>query len=160
MDVLRVGIAEYRLAEAPATLVARGLGSCLAILLYDEAAQRGALAHALLPVPREGHTSVKPATYVNLAIAEMVEKLAACGSPQGALVAKLVGGSQMFLSTHERLTPIGELNLSQAIEVLAQMQIPVVGQETGGNQGRSLEFDLASGSVAVMTVRSKEPKLL
>lgn len=160
MDKVRVGIAEYRLAEAPTVLVARGLGSCIAVMLHDASGQRGGLAHVLLPAPREGHTHVKPATYVTTAIEAMVRELEAAGSKRSELIAKLVGGSQMFAASHEQIEPIGTRNLAQALEVLAQFNIPIAAQETGGSHGRSLEFNLENGEVAVSTVRTAQPMLL
>jgi len=160
MGHVQVGIAQYRVAEAPATLVARGLGSCLAVMLYDEEGRRGGLAHVLLPAPRQGHMQTKPATYVTTAIAGMVRELEKAGSQRSELVAKLVGGSQMFSTAYDQTEPIGTHNLAEALEVLAEYMIPVVAQETGGNCGRSLEFNLASGSVTVSTLRAAQPKQL
>ena len=45
----RVGIAELRIARSPTVLKAFGLGSCLAIALYDPELRLGALVHSLLP---------------------------------------------------------------------------------------------------------------
>jgi len=160
MGHVQVGIAQYRVAEAPTTLVARGLGSCLAVMLYDEVGRRGGLAHVLLPAPRQGHMHTKSATYVTTAIAGMVRELEKAGSQRDDLVAKLVGGSQMFSAAYEQTEAVGTRNLAEALEVLAEYTIPVVAQETGGNCGRSLEFNLASGCVLISTVRAAEPKQL
>ena len=160
MDRHRVGIAEYRLAHAPDRLQAHGLGSCLAVILHDAGRQSGALAHVLLPEPGTGFVVDNPATYVESAVAVMLEALEEDGSHHADLVAKLVGGSQMFDPFSERVEGIGVRNVNRALEVLARVNIPLVGQETGGNQGRSLEYDPASGEVTVRTVRSEKPKVL
>jgi len=155
MKMLRVGIAEYRLAQAPDVLVAYGLGSCMAVTLYDPSRQCGGLAHALLPEPPR-HEAKRPATYVATAIAALVEALENNGSSRDALLAKLVGGSQMFEPFSASVASIGTRNLSKALEVLERMQIPVVAQDTGGDQGRSLEFCLDSGTVQIRKIREPE----
>jgi len=156
----RVGIAEYRLASAPAILAAHGLGSCVAVTLYDPVRKVGGLAHALLPAPVPEVSVAQPATYVVTAVLEMVEGLEGQGSSRADLVAKLVGGSRMFDNYNERIESVGERNLEKALEVLAGLGIPVRAQETGGNHGRSLEFDLNNGVVKVSKVRAPEPTLL
>ena len=160
MASIRVGIAELHLAQDPAVLVARGLGSCLAVMVYDSVRRCGGLAHVLLPEPHDDLAVDKPGTYVTTAVRELVDALEASGSQRGDLVAKLVGGSQMFEAFSERVEAVGVRNLTKALEILEQHQIPVVAQETGGSRGRSLEFDLASGKVIVNTVRAVQPTVL
>jgi len=41
MSEIVVGIGEVQVAIAPATLIARGLGSCVGVILYDPAARKG-----------------------------------------------------------------------------------------------------------------------
>ena len=45
---IRVSVADYAVA-ARGTITTIGLGSCVAIVLYDAAARVGGLAHVLLP---------------------------------------------------------------------------------------------------------------
>lgn len=160
MSAYRVGIAEYRLASAPEILAAHGLGSCVAVTLYDPVRKVGGLAHALLPAPVPEVSDAHPATYVATAVQEMVVGLEGEGSSRADLVAKLVGGSRMFDNYNARIVSVGERNLEKAFEVLAGLGIPVHGQETGGNCGRSLEFDLNNGEVKVRKVRAAEPTVL
>ncbi|PLY00823.1 MAG: chemotaxis protein CheD [Desulfuromonas sp.] len=157
MQTYSVGIAEYQLAQAPDSLTARGLGSCLAIILYDPTRRCGGMAHVLLPTPRPGLSVEQPATYVATGIDVLIEELEASGSLRQYLVAKLVGGSQMFEAFSERVEAIGGRNITAALEAFRELQIPVVAQETGGNFGRSLEFDLASGEVVIKSLRSHVP---
>ena len=46
---LRAG--ELRVSEAPDRLAIHGLGSCVAVFVYDPGARIGGLAHILLPGP-------------------------------------------------------------------------------------------------------------
>lgn len=45
----RVTIAQVRIDQSPAVLAAYGLGSCVAVALYDPEARIGGLGHLLLP---------------------------------------------------------------------------------------------------------------
>ena len=64
---------EIKIAEEPDKLVALGLGSCVAITLYDPEEKIGGLAHAMLPKNR-GSTK-QPGKYVDTAVDKLVEKL-------------------------------------------------------------------------------------
>jgi len=46
MGKVVVRIADYRIAEAPAILVTYGLGSCVAVALYDTDTRMGGLCHS------------------------------------------------------------------------------------------------------------------
>ncbi len=151
----RVGISEWRLAEAPAILVAYGLGSCLGIALYDPQRRLGALAHTLLPTLLPGLEGSRPGKFVDLALRSMVEKLEATGGLRERLVAKMVGGGQMFEALYSRdRDRIGLRNVRAARETLEALGIPLAGEETGGSSGRTMEFDLETGAVLVRTVRN------
>jgi chemotaxis receptor (MCP) glutamine deamidase CheD len=45
----RITIAQVRIDQSPAILKAYGLGSCVAVALYDPEARIGGLGHLLLP---------------------------------------------------------------------------------------------------------------
>lgn len=152
----RVGISEYRVLRAPGVLVTYGLGSCLGIVLHDAAARVGGLAHTLLPCPREGMDQSRPAKFVDAAIRLMLAELLQLGARQERVVAKVFGGANMFEAlpggTREG---IGQRNVRSAGDTLASLGIPLVAEDTGGSFGRTLEFDVASGSVTVKAVRDE-----
>lgn len=149
---LRVGISEFRVATPPAVLISYGLGSCLAIALYDPQLRVGALAHTLLPSARPGW-SERQTKFVDSATRLMVAQLVEQGAQPQQLVAKLAGGANMFSAIG--LSPdsgIGLRNLQTARQVLAELGIPVVAEDVGGTSGRTVEFDLASGRLLVRSV--------
>lgn len=153
----RVGIAEWRVAETPAILVAYGLGSCVGIVLYDPEGRIGGLAHTLLPAPRPGLEDVRPAKFVESALRVMVEALVQKGADKSRLGAKIVGGANMFAPVyHPAQESIGTRNVQAARRTLEALGIPLLGEDTGGDHGRTLEFDLATGQVHVRTVRERD----
>ena len=73
------------------------------------------------------------------------------------LTARLVGGASMFAN----LAPsgsmqMGDRNVIAVREVLNQLAIPIVGEEVGGNVGRSVWFTVGTGQVEVKTAGRRE----
>ena len=160
-DRLSVGISEYQIAEPPAQLVTYGLGSCVAISLYDPQRRLGGLAHTLLPTVLATSDGLRPAKFVDAAIRLMVTELVARGAERERLGAKIFGGANMFeplLGTPENA--VGPRNVRSARETLTALAIPLLAEDVGGNFGRTVEFDLASGQVRVRAVRGREGEML
>jgi chemotaxis protein CheD len=150
----RVSISQTRLDRAPMLLKAHGLGSCVAIAIYDPTTKLGGLGHMLLPTsPAQGAIGSE-SKYVDAGIELMVDSLVESGADRNALIAKIAGGANMFESVYQTLiNSIGARNARSARETLAKLGIPVTGEEIGGNRGRTVEFDLASGELMVYCAR-------
>jgi chemotaxis protein CheD len=150
----RVGIAELRIARAPQILKAYGLGSCLAVALYDPELQLGALVHSLLPQQFYGETIDGSPKFVDAAIRLMVAELRRAGAEPARLQAKSAGGANMFEGVYLTLMQsIGVRNARSARETLKDLGIPLVAEEVGGNRGRTVTFDLATGQLLVYCAR-------
>jgi len=157
----RVGIAELRIVRAPQVLKAYGLGSCLAVALYDPHTQLGGLAHSLLPQQCNGDPPERSAKFVDEAIRLMVEELSRAGADPARLLARSAGGANMFESQYLTLMQsIGGRNARSARETLQELGIPLVGEEVGGNRGRTVTFDLATGRLLVYSARDDRTLVL
>lgn len=154
---VRVGISEFRVAGAPAVLVAYGLGSCVGVILDDRQRRLGGMAHTLLPSPRSGGEGGRRAKFVDAAVLLLVEELVSRGSAREHLTARIVGGANMF---EPLLAPaadgIGARNVRMAREALRDLDIPLLAEDVGGSHGRTVEFDLATGRVLVRSVRGED----
>lgn len=139
-----VGIGQAILASDPAWLTTI-LGSCIAVTLYSPRLRLGMLSHVVLP-QSTGQTAY-PAKFADTAITHMVTTLQGHGAGPSSLVAKVAGGACMF--GDGKFMQIGESNIQAALQALATAGIPVVGKDVGGNLGRRVCFDLASGSLTV-----------
>ena len=53
-DLIKVGMADYKVGAAPSTLISYGLGSCIGLSLYDPQAKVGGLLHYMLPGQQAG----------------------------------------------------------------------------------------------------------
>lgn len=156
----RVSISEFRVATAPAVLVSYGLGSCLAIAIWDSERRLGGLAHTLLPtlraIPGERQTK-----YVDAATRLMCAALQEQGSNIANLSAKLAGGANMFaLNSQHANEGIGARNIAAAHAVLAEIGIRVAAEDVGGDFGRTVEFNVASGALSVRAVRGRADQVL
>ena len=152
MTEIRVKVADYAVAKGDAVIATIGLGSCVAIVLYDAQSRVGGLAHILLPnegMSRDVQNRAKfPATAVPL----LVEQMQAQGS-RGPITARIAGGASMFGG----LLPsgginMGERNVEATRRVLDEASLPLVGQDTGGDYGRSIYLYVSDGRMLVRSL--------
>ncbi|HEU4632239.1 MAG TPA: chemotaxis protein CheD [Gemmatimonadaceae bacterium] len=149
---IRVGVAELAAAVAGQQLVTLGLGSCIAILLWDEAARVGGLAHVLLPGPELSRDLGNPARFPCTAVPQLVQTMRAAGAGD-ELTGRLVGGASMFRALLATAgVNIGERNIVAARAALHAAGIPLTGEDVGGQHGRSVRFDVGSGRVEVRSL--------
>ena len=154
----RVSISEVRIDRAPTLLRACGLGSCLAVGIYDPGTGLGGLGHMLLPARPEkmAGTDLK---YVDSGIRSMVDDLVSLGARRETMLAKIAGGANMFERTDLTLiNRIGARNAMSARKTLSVLGIPLLAEDVGGNRGRTVEFDLATGIMMVYCARNDERK--
>ena len=62
-DLIKVGMADYKVGAAPSTLISYGLGSCIGLSLYDPKAKVGGLLHYMLPDSKQARASDTPAKF-------------------------------------------------------------------------------------------------
>jgi len=152
-NTIKVGMADMQAARHPAVLVTLGLGSCVGIALYDKTTNIVGLAHCMLPDSTQSKNATNIAKFVNTAIEALVDKMVALGANRSKIVAKLAGGAQMFnFSQSSDLMKIGYRNVMAAKEKLEQLKIPLISEDTGGNYGRTIMLDSATGILQVKTI--------
>lgn len=155
--IINVKMAEWKMAGAPDSLKTSGLGSCVAVVLYDPRKKIAAMAHVMLPWSG-GSSSVATNTgkYADTAIKNMVEALRKVGSSETHLLAKLAGGAQMFhFKSHMTTLSIGERNTEACARTLAAYRIPIVMQDTGGSKGRTVHFFCENAEMTIKTVSKR-----
>ncbi|WP_411965475.1 chemotaxis protein CheD [Haloferax sp. YSMS24] len=153
-----VGVSDYHVANDGETLVAYGLGACVAIVLWDTDASVGALAHTLLPRQETGH-GASSGKYVDAAIQTMLREMVEAGAGYASIEARLVGGADIF-ELKALGKGVGRKNAAVAREELDRLDVPIVAEATGGEHGRTVEFDTATGRVEVTTAHSDEIDVL
>ncbi len=143
-DRLKVSVADYAVA-AGRTLATSGLGSCLGIALYAPESGVGALVHPMLPFREDAGRPRE--RFVDSGVRLALEALSA--REAGPVEAKLTGGATIVRFEADPDGPVGERNVAAAREVLAAEGVGLVGEEVGGDAGRSMRFDTATGQVVV-----------
>ncbi len=154
-QVISVGMGEMKVARPPATMIALGIGSCVVVILLDGSCGAAGMAHIMLPwLPKKVREGINLCKYADHAIDRMTEKILETGGSRRNLAAKLVGGAHMFeLNKSAFPMDIGARNLEAVRRKLRQLDIPLLAEDVGGNQGRSVELCLEDGSVRVWSVR-------
>jgi chemotaxis protein CheD len=150
-----VGVANSVVAES-GTLVAYGLGACVSVVLYDESAGVGGVAHPMLP--RQPTSGGPPGKYVDTAIEALLREMVGNGAGFGDVEATVVGGATIF-ELKDIAAGAGERNVTAARETLDALEIPVAAEAVGGEVGRTVELDVATGTVTVSTADGESTAL-
>lgn len=145
-----VAVADWAADRGDAVLITLGLGSCVAVALYDAEARVGGLAHILLPSQSLARDRDKPAKFPETAVPFLVARMGELGAAPRRLRAWLVGGASMFAGTASgSVASVGERNTQSTRDALASAGIPVAAGDTGKDYGRSVYFFLETGRVEV-----------
>lgn len=162
-DVVNVGVAEYFVTDNPHVLASFGLGSCVAVALYDDRKSIGGLAHVMLPDSTAISKKGNPGKFADTAIRAMVEEMERLGSKRRDIKAKMAGGACMFTipgAVNPRNVPgpclgmqIGDRNIEATKRTLKEMKIPLVAEDTGGSYGRTMRFDTSCGRVTISSIK-------
>lgn len=156
MSRIAVGIADLRTGGPGEVLAAIGLGSCVAIAIRDRVRLRGSLAHIMLPQQSDGvrRAGENMRKYADVAVPEAIRALEYIGCRRADMEAKIAGGASMFdLGRAADGTDIGRRNVEAVLRALVEQGIVLAASDVGGREGRTVEFSIDSGELAVKTVR-------
>ena len=150
---IRVKVADYAVRRGSHVITTIGLGSCVAIVLYDRDTQIGALAHILLPSQSMSRETANPAKFPDTIVPLMLQEMRALGT-RGRVTAKIVGGASMFGTlVSDSGINVGERNVAATRSALAAAGVPIIAEDTGLDYGRSVYFHLADGRVEVRSLK-------
>jgi chemotaxis protein CheD len=150
---IRVKVADYAVSGGDTVLSSVGLGSCIAIALWDARSGIGGLAHILVPSPSLARDTSNPAKFPSTAIPLLIEEMRRRGASQ-EITAKIAGGASMFGSLLPRgAINMGERNAAATRQALVEAGIHLVAEDVGGDYGRSVFFNLRDGSLHVRSLR-------
>jgi len=162
-EVVNVGVAELKVANNSCVLASFGLGSCVAVAMYDPLRKVAGLAHVMLPDSR-GKEQPEGASgkFADTAVPKLLEELVKLGARKNGLRCKIIGGAQMFeipgSSRKESglaVGPpahIGARNIEAVKSEIQKLRIPLVAEDTGGNYGRTVRFNSTNGEVEVSSI--------
>ena len=152
-ELIKVGMADLKVGRAPDTLTTLGLGSCIGLTLYDPVSKSGGLVHYMLPDSTKLKNNTNIAKFGDTGIRELLKQVLASGANQRRLVAKIAGGACMFeMSGLSSVGNVGARNAEAAKEILKELKIPLVAEDTGLNYGRTVELKCETGEYVIKAV--------
>lgn len=158
-EQIKVGISDYKIAEAPDQLVTIGLGSCVGIALYAPNAKVGALSHIMLPDSSAFKDKSNWPKFADLALPKIIQELKD-KTKEDKLLVKIAGGASMFsFSQESSLLQIGQRNIDSVKKVLEELNLTILSEDVGGKMGRSMFVDLNTFEVRVRLVNREEKVL-
>lgn len=159
-DLIKVGMADYKVGRAPAVVISYGLGSCIGVSLYDPQAKVGGLLHIMLPDSKQSRSSENPAKFADTGLPLMLRDVLALGASRSRLVAKMAGGAQMFaFAKATDIMRVGDRNAEAVRDLLKSLNIRLLAEDTGSNYGRTVQIDLETGIYTVKTMVKGEKEL-
>ncbi len=162
-NIRAVSIGEIIASGVPNdVLVAYGIGSCVAVCLYDPQVRVGGMLHALLPTAlnKGKQADSNPIKFVDQGTPLLVESLLKLGARRTRLIGYLCGGAQVLsaLDLSDFLN-IGERNVRAAESALQAENIRIRARSTGGRIGRTVRLYIADGQVTAKSLKHGEQTL-
>jgi len=152
-NIIKVGMADLQTSCHPTILTTLGLGSCVGVALYDPVTKVSGLAHIMLPSSLQARNNSNIAKFADTAVTKLLEDMIKLGARRESISAKLAGGAQMFAFNQSTdLMRIGQRNVAASKEKLAELKIPILAEDTGGNYGRTIELYSNDGKLLIKTI--------
>lgn len=149
-DLIRVGMADYKLCSSPDQITTLGLGSCLGVVICDSSSGLCGMAHIMLPDSTRISKNENRMKFADTCLQDMLEDLLKNGAKTSSLYAKIAGGAKMFaFQTESELLNIGDQNVKAVRYFLQQHHIPIVAEDVGENYGRTIVFCPEDGSLHI-----------
>ncbi len=146
------GIGELVTSRDPAaTLVAYGLGSCVALAAWDPVTRASGLAHFMLPAGAA--SGCAPVKFVEGGFDHFLEQFRAVGGSPARAQFKAAGGAAM-LSVMAGSLDIGRRNADAVVGSLSRAGLRLHASELGGTVGRTVQLSVATGRLHVKSIDS------
>lgn len=141
-EMIRVGMADYKLCEPPDKISTLGLGSCMGVVIYDTKTNLCGMAHIMLPDSKKITHNENRMKFADTCLYDMYHELLARGGTKGNLRAKIAGGAKMFAHHSENeLLNIGHHNKEAVVKFLNEYKIPIEAEDSGKDFSRTIVFD-------------------
>jgi chemotaxis protein CheD len=153
-EVVKVGIADMKIAKGQQSIRTSGLGSCVGVVIFDNLGDLAGMVHVMLPSSSLAKDSgFNLAKFADTGIRELVKSLSLQGGRINRFKAKIAGGAQMFQFTSgSDLMRIGPRNVEAVKMELETLGIPILSEDVGGSNGRTIEFHIETSLLNVRTV--------
>ncbi|MFX1311421.1 MAG: chemotaxis protein CheD [Promethearchaeota archaeon] len=137
---------KYISSKAHIKITIYGLGSCIALILFDEKCKVCGMSHILLPKANPNKSLRYPHKYADLSVKLLINELISHGAKKENIQAIVVGGSKIFNLDENS---IGINNIEVVKKELEKFKIKIVNKDIGGSYGRTVIFNTYNYSVLV-----------
>jgi chemotaxis protein CheD len=148
MALIAVDSADCKVSSDPRdVLVTRGLGSCIAVLLYDPVVRVAGLLHYMLPESNlDADQAIKrPCMYADTGIPLLLRRSYRLGARKSRAIFMAAGGARML--DESRTFNVGERNYEALRTMVHRSGIVLHKEDIGGTASRTIQIDVAHGKV-------------
>jgi len=159
-ESILVGLGELKVTNSASVILScLGIGSCIAVCVYDHLFKVGGMAHVVLP-----HCDGKPGDnlgkYADTCVPLLIDEVIKQGGNRSRLTIKIAGGAQMSLALGLKNTfKTGERNLEEVKAALNRQGLSLAAADVGGNKGRTVRMYVNTGRITVKTTGGEERDL-
>lgn len=146
-----VGIGEFAVSNDKDSLIlTHGLGSCVAVCLWDPHVRVAGLVHVLLPDSRINldRAGNQPAAFADTGIPLLLQTAYGYGVQKQRCQVRLVGGADIN-GIGAGTVSVGKRNILAVRGLLWSNGVMLVGEAVGGGAARSVSLDVGDGRVQV-----------
>lgn len=150
MSNVLVQISDMATSQSPAdTISTVGLGSCIAVVLYDPTRTCAGLLHYMLPLSKTApdQARARPAMFADTGVPALFSAMESLGCTRGNLVVKAAGGAS--LNDDKGVYQIGKRNVNVLRKLLWKNGISIAAHDVGGTWSRNVSIEVATGKVVV-----------
>ncbi len=139
---ITVGMGRFEVRKKGYKLMCVGIGSCIAVAISDKINTVYGMAHIMLPYHKESFKTANPNKYADVCIPNTIREMLQEGAKKVNMIAMIAGGAHMFPSFYNKeKESINVKNANAVKEILANESIPIIKEDLGGNNGRTVVFD-------------------
>jgi len=145
-----IGLGMMMIVKRPSILSIAGIGSCIALVMRDEATRASGLAHIVLPSSTNMDDAYRtPGKYSDTAVRALIRGLLRSGASLTHIKSKMVGGGRVLQGGGFD----GTRNVESTRNELKRAGVNIVAEDVGQIYGRSMKFETATGKVVVRRFR-------
>jgi len=150
-----VGIGDIRVASGEEEIRTYALGSCVALVVWDQALKAGGMVHIALPEgqinPEKAETM--PGYFADTGLPVLFAELKKIGASRKTSWVKLIGGASILDDSNT--FDIGRRNSLAVKKYLWKIGLALTAEDIGGNYSRTVGLVLPTGEVTISNGNQK-----
>lgn len=154
--MIYVNTGEVKSGNAETLLNSGAIGSCVVITAFDPEKKIGAMAHVMLPGIFPAKNQQHATRYAANAIDEMLSQLDKFEVKKENIEICIVGGANVLKRINDT---IGKDNLASVEKLLLEKQLEIRAKTVGGQERRTVLFDIEKGCI-YFTIGDSKQKIL